>query len=256
MIGRGDEGTEVFDVRAEGLAGAGKRFAFAHEVLLQAFARARVERVEQLVEVSGAFAGAGGQRRTGGQRRRVVGAREKRHIAPRDSRQRWHPHLRGRAPMQRHQRAFDVDRDQRGAVVVGERDTGDVPHRHATNLHLIAEHELAVVFQFELVGGPAAAGEHDVDERRDHHHKCADRQPATHAPRRWGDRPRRSPTGPARRRQRRPYRSPPSRGGGVVVAILIHRPWGPGSRPRRACWRRSARGSRPAARSTAATGWG
>ena len=81
-------------------------------------------------------------------------------------------------------------------VVVRQPDAGDAPDGHAADLHLVAEHELAAVFEFEFVGGSAAAEEHDVGDGGNHHDERAGRQPAAHAPRRRGDRPRgRSPAG-------------------------------------------------------------
>ena len=181
--------------------------------LLQADARLRVQRVEQLVEIDHFARRRRRQRGARGQRRRAVGSRRESDVAVGDGRQRRHPDLGHRAQVKRCQRGVDVDRDLR-LVVMGQRDARDAAHRHAADLHLVAPHELAGFAEDQLVVGAASAGEQEVGDDQHDEAERAERDHAPGAGRQW-------PGAAGRRERTRARRRRGAAGGlgGLTVAI-------------------------------------
>ena len=94
--------------------------------------------------------------------------------------------------------------------VVGQDDVRDAAHGHAADLHLVAPHELAGFGEDQLVGGAAAAGEHEIGDDQ-HDDRRARRRRA--AVRRRGVGPRARPAAAPRARRRRRRRTAGGLGG-------------------------------------------
>ena len=136
-----------------------QRCVLAPDQLLQTLARARVEGVEQLVEVDRSGRLVGADAPAVGDLVGVVAARLQRHVAVGDTRQRRRADRRDGALVQR--REIVVDRHLHdGLRAVVELDALDRPDGPAADAHLVALHELAGVVERRRDLVAAAAAEH------------------------------------------------------------------------------------------------